>query len=52
LLFRGGRATATDMVDAQAELTEARLQRLDAHVDLLVARTKLDHAIGKATRER
>lgn len=47
LLFRGGRATATDMVDAQAELTAARLQRLDAHVDLLVARTKLDHAIGK-----
>lgn len=48
LLFQGGSATATDMVDAEVELTQARLQRLDARVDLHVARTRLDHAIGRA----
>ena len=45
-LFRGGRATATEIVDAEAELIEARLQRVDAHVDLLVARANLEAAVG------
>ncbi len=45
-LFRAGQATATEIVDAEAELVEAGLQRLDAHVDILVARARLEHAIG------
>lgn len=45
-LFQGGKATATEIVDAEAELTEARLQRLDAHIDLLVARARLELAVG------
>jgi outer membrane protein TolC len=49
-LFLGGRATATDMVDAEAELTEARLQRVDAHVDWLIAWARLELAVGKRLR--
>ena len=49
-LFLGGKATATDMVDAEAELTAARLQRVDAHIDLLNALVKLDHAMGTRAR--
>ncbi len=46
-LFRNGRATSSELVDAEAELTNARLRRLSAHVGQLVARTKLDHATGR-----
>lgn len=49
-LFRGGRATATEIVDAEAELTEARLQRLDAHIDHLIAIAKLELATGGPVR--
>ena len=46
-LFRNGRATSSELVDAEAELTQARLRRLDAHVGVLVARARLDHATGR-----
>ncbi|APR77226.1 outer membrane efflux protein [Minicystis rosea] len=46
-LFRNGKATSSELVDAEAELTRARLRRLDAHIGLLVARAKLDHASGR-----
>jgi outer membrane protein TolC len=46
MLFRGGKSTATEIVDSEGELIEARLQRVDAHVDLLVARARLEHAVG------
>ncbi|MFT3764098.1 MAG: TolC family protein [Minicystis sp.] len=46
-LFRNGKATSSELVDAEAELTRARLRRLDAHIGLLVARAKLDHATGR-----
>ena len=46
-LFRNGKATSSELVDAEAELTRARLRRLDAHVGLLVAKAKLDHATGR-----
>ena len=49
-LFLGGKATATDMVDAETELTQARLQRVDAHVDVLVAEARLEHAVGRPLR--
>ena len=47
-LFLGGTSSSTDMVDAASELTAARLQRLDAHVDLRIAQTRLEHALGIA----
>ncbi|MBW2457324.1 MAG: TolC family protein [Deltaproteobacteria bacterium] len=46
-LFRGGKATSTDMVDAEHLLTATRLGRLDAYINLLVARAQLDLALGK-----
>jgi outer membrane protein TolC len=46
-LFRAGRATSTDLVDAEAQVTQARLRRVDARVGLLVARTRLEHATGR-----
>ncbi len=46
-LFRGGKATSTDMVDAEHLLTATRLSRLDAYINLLVARAQLDLALGK-----
>ncbi|MEJ7734949.1 MAG: TolC family protein [Polyangiaceae bacterium] len=45
-LFRNGRGSSVDLVDAQTEVTRARLKRLDAHVGAHVARTRLDHATG------
>lgn len=46
-LFRNGKATSSELLDAEAELTTARLRRLDAHVGLSVARSRLDHATGR-----
>lgn len=46
-LFRNGKATSSELVDAEAELTRARLRKLDAHVGMLVAKAKLDHATGR-----
>ncbi len=46
-LFRGGRATSTEMVDAETLLTATRWSRLDAHINLLVARAQLDLALGR-----
>lgn len=51
-LFLGGKASSTDMVDAASELTAARVQRLDAHVDLLIAEARLDHTLGVAATTR
>jgi len=45
-LFRGGQATSTDSVDAEHLLTATRLSRLDAYINLLVARAQLDLALG------
>ena len=49
-LFRNGKATSVDLVDAETAVTRARLQRIDAHVGLLVAQTRLDHATGRDVR--
>ncbi len=46
-LFRAGRATSVDVVDAETEVTRARLRQIDARVGLLVARTRLEHATGR-----
>ncbi|AUX42004.1 outer membrane efflux protein [Sorangium cellulosum] len=46
-LFRVGQGTSVDLVDAETEVTRARLQQLNARVGALVARTRLDHAVGR-----
>jgi outer membrane protein TolC len=45
-LFRNGRGSSVDLVDAQTEVTRARLKVLDAHVGAHVAKTRLEHATG------
>ncbi|HVY46995.1 MAG TPA: TolC family protein, partial [Minicystis sp.] len=50
-LFKNGKATSVDLVDAETEATRARLARLDAHVGLLAAKARLDHATGRDARQ-
>jgi outer membrane protein len=45
--FRAGAAVATEVLDAEAGLRNARLELVNAAIDLRIARVKLDHAIGK-----
>lgn len=49
-LLNAGRATAVELVDAETELTRSRIRALDARVDLRVARSQLDHALGNDTK--
>jgi outer membrane protein len=51
-LFRNGKATSTDVVDAEGEVTFARLSRLNARIGLLVARVRLEHAVGRDVPSR
>jgi outer membrane protein TolC len=46
-LFRSGKASSVDLIDAETEVTRGRLRRLDAHVGVLVAKARLDHATGR-----
>ncbi|WP_438043637.1 TolC family protein [Sorangium sp. So ce128] len=50
-LFRAGRATSVDVVDAEGEVTRARLQQLNARVGALVAKTRLDHVVGRDAKD-
>ena len=50
-LFKAGRVTSTTLTDAETELTRARLQTINARVDARVARVRLDHALGRDTRD-
>jgi outer membrane protein len=45
-LYRVGRATTTDVIDAESELVSAQLQLVNAYIDERVARTKLVYAMG------
>jgi len=45
-LYQQGKATNVEMLDAETELTRARLRKLDAQIGLIVAQIKYDHAIG------
>jgi outer membrane protein TolC len=49
-LFVAGRGTATTLIDAQRDLTQARFAHLNARVDARVARIRLDHALGRDAR--
>lgn len=46
-IFKTGKATSAELIDAETEVTKGRLRRLDAHVGLLVAKARLDHATGR-----
>ena len=48
LSFQNGRSTSVELLDAETDLTRARLERLNAEVDNRVARARLDYAIGRA----
>jgi outer membrane protein TolC len=47
LLFQNGRATSTELLDAETDLTRARLEALDARIDVRVARVRLTYALGE-----
>jgi outer membrane protein TolC len=47
VLFREGQATMTELIDADTNLTQARLDVLNALVDVRVARARLLHALGR-----
>ena len=51
-LFKNGKATSVELVDAEAEVTRARLGRLNARIGLAVARVRLDHATGRDVTPR
>jgi len=45
--FRAGAAVATDVVDAENELRRARLELINAAIDVRIARARLDRAVEK-----
>ncbi len=45
-LLVADRATAVEVIDAEADLTRARFAAIDARIDLRIALTRLDHATG------
>jgi len=46
-LFRAGKATTVEVTDAETELTRARLEAVNAQMDLRIARVQLTHALGR-----
>jgi outer membrane protein TolC len=46
-LYHAGKATLVEVMDAEAELTRARLAVLDAHVEARIARVRLSFAVGR-----
>ncbi len=49
-LLQAQRATAVELVDAETELTRARITALNARIDLRVALAQLAHALGNDTK--
>ena len=47
LLFQAGKATSVELMDAEVELTRARLEALNGRVDCRVAAVRLDYALGR-----
>jgi outer membrane protein TolC len=46
-LYRVGRATGTEMSDAESELTSSRFGLVNAYIDARLARVRLTHAVGR-----
>jgi outer membrane protein TolC len=51
LSFQNGRSTSVELLDAETDLTRARLERLNAEVDARVALARLDYAVGRAVTQ-
>ena len=48
LLYQNGRATTVELLDAETDLTRARLDALGARIDERVASVRLAYALGQA----
>jgi outer membrane protein TolC len=46
-LFKVGKATTTELIDAEGELVNALLQLISAHIGTRVAETKIARATGR-----
>jgi outer membrane protein TolC len=46
-LYRAGKATIVEVTDAETDLTRARLEVVNSHVDVRIARVALTHALGR-----
>jgi outer membrane protein TolC len=46
-LFQNGRATSVELTDAETDLTRARLEAINARVDLRIALVRREHATGR-----
>jgi outer membrane protein TolC len=46
-LYRAGKATIVEVTDSETELTRARLEVVNSHVDVRIARVALTHALGR-----
>lgn len=51
-LFANGRATATQLTEAETNLTRTRIEYVNARVDARMARIRLDHALGRDVKDR
>ncbi len=51
LLHSGGRATSFELIQAETARLQARLNLVEAHIALRVARVQLDHALGRDVAE-
>jgi outer membrane protein TolC len=47
ILYQNGKATTVELLDAETELTRARLETVNAKIDARVARIRLDYAVGR-----
>lgn len=51
LLFQSGRATTVELLDAEIELTRARMEAVNARIDGRVAEVRLAYAVGRPDRQ-
>jgi len=51
-LYRAGRSTLSELMDAESGLTNARLQMADAHIQARIALVQLHHALGRDQKEQ
>jgi outer membrane protein TolC len=49
-LYRVGRATTTELIEAESDLLNARLAELDALIEVRVSEERLRHSSGRDAR--
>ena len=50
--YRAGKATSVELADAEVSLFRAELARMNASIDVRIARVKVDHAAGRDSKRR